>query len=222
MVQEVHLAKSPPEMEADLRKCGEDIKRGLRQCVDRTYRSPRQQIQCGGGWHVDKSTTQKPCSPSPHRRPWYSIASCGAASCFCCVRRACSSGRHGGEACGGRFGPPSKTRSCGCSVELFCKYLLVCRRPLDLRTGEGFERLAQIAFLSFKRTSAIGGEPQNSTLICRKGGVISAASDQKQRTRPEARETSHENGSIVIHRWGPAVIPKNTCLNARSGCRSAR
>jgi hypothetical protein len=52
--------------------------------------------------------------------------------------------------------------------------------------------------------------------------VISAASDQKQRTRPEARETSHENRSIVIHRWGPAVIPKNTCLNARSGCRSAR
>src|SRR3984893_5326222 len=103
-------------MEADLRKCGEDIKRRLRQSVDRTHRSPRQQIQCGGGWRVDKSTPQKPCSPSPHRRPWYSTASCGAASRFCCVRRACSSGRHGGEACGGRFRPPSKTRSCGCSV----------------------------------------------------------------------------------------------------------
>src|ERR1700730_208549 len=103
-------------MEADLRKCGEDIKRGLRQSVDRTHQSPREQIQCGGGGRVDKSTTQKPCSPSPHRRPWYSSASCGAASRFCCVRRACSSGRHGGEACGGRFRPPSKTRSCGCSV----------------------------------------------------------------------------------------------------------
>ena len=64
MVQEVHLAKSPPEMEADLRKCGEDIKRGLRQCVDRTYRSPRQQIQCGGGRRIVKSTPQKPCIAS--------------------------------------------------------------------------------------------------------------------------------------------------------------
>jgi hypothetical protein len=116
VVQEVHLAKSSPAMEADLRKCGEDIKRRLRQSVDRTHRSPRQQIQCGGGWRVDKSTPQKPCSPSHRRGPWYSTASCGAASRFCCIRRACSSGRHGGEACVGRFRPPSKTRSCGCSV----------------------------------------------------------------------------------------------------------
>src|SRR5205807_10565162 len=85
MVQEVHLAKSSPAMEADLRKCGEDIKRGLRQSVDRTHRSPRQQIQCGGGWRVDKSTPQKPCSPSHRRGPWYSTASCGPASRFCCV-----------------------------------------------------------------------------------------------------------------------------------------
>ena len=95
MVQEVHLGKSSPAMEADLRKCGADIKRGLRQSVDRTHRSPRQQIQCGGGWRVNKSTTQKSCSPSHHRGPRYSTASCGAASRFCRVRRACSSGRHG-------------------------------------------------------------------------------------------------------------------------------
>jgi hypothetical protein len=35
-VQEVHLGKPSPPMEAGLRKCGEDIKRGLRQSVDRT------------------------------------------------------------------------------------------------------------------------------------------------------------------------------------------
>src|SRR3984893_6432098 len=93
--QEVHLEKSSPAMEADLRKCGEDIKRGLRQSMDRTHRSPCQQIQCGGGWRVNKSTTQKSCSPSHHRGPRYSTASCGAASRFCRVRRACSSRRHG-------------------------------------------------------------------------------------------------------------------------------
>ena len=73
MVQEVHLAKSPPAMEADLRKRGEDIERRLRQSVDGTNQSPGQQIQRGGGWRIAKSTPQKPCIPSddalilPHR-----------------------------------------------------------------------------------------------------------------------------------------------------------
>src|SRR6516165_566262 len=61
VVQEVHLAKSSPTMEEGLRKRGEDIKRGLCQPMDRTHRSPRQQIQCGGGWRVAKFPPQKPC-----------------------------------------------------------------------------------------------------------------------------------------------------------------
>ena len=48
MVQEVHLAKSSSGMEADLRESGEDIKRRLRQSVDRTNQSLGQQIQRGG------------------------------------------------------------------------------------------------------------------------------------------------------------------------------
>src|ERR1700730_17093491 len=33
-----------------------------------------------------------------------------------------------------------------CHEQLFCKYLLVCRRLFDLRTCEGFDRLAPMTF----------------------------------------------------------------------------
>ena len=49
VVQEVHMGQPPPAMETSLRKCREDIKRGLRWSVDRTHRSPRRQIQRGPG-----------------------------------------------------------------------------------------------------------------------------------------------------------------------------